>query len=74
MVDPNSPEHVYEQVARILRERVADGTWTGRLPSEGDIAGELGVARNTVRRAVAALVDEEVLVVIRGRGVFVAKQ
>lgn len=74
MVDPDSPLHTWEQVRDLLRARIADGTWTGRLPSEGDIAQELGVARNTVRRAVAALVDDDLLVVIRGRGVFVAKR
>jgi GntR family transcriptional regulator len=53
---------------------VADGVWPPhfRLPSEPALAQELGVNRGTVRRALAALVEDRVLVTVRGRGTFVA--
>ncbi|BCJ26104.1 hypothetical protein Asera_02120 [Actinocatenispora sera] len=70
-VDPESPELIYAQVARILRDRVQDGTYTNRLPGELDLANELGVSRPSLRRGVAILVDEGVLVVVRGKGMYV---
>jgi len=72
-IDPDSPELIYAQVARVLRDRVQDGTYTNRLPGELDLASELGVSRPSVRRAVAILVDEGVLVVVRGKGMYVKK-
>ncbi|GIL26094.1 GntR family transcriptional regulator [Actinocatenispora comari] len=72
-VDPDSPELVWEQVLRTLRERIADGTYPVRLPGELALARELGVARQTLRRAIAVLVDEGVVTVVRNKGVYVKK-
>ncbi|MEV0839638.1 GntR family transcriptional regulator [Actinocatenispora sera] len=72
-VDPDSPELVWEQVLRILRERIVDGTYPVRLPGELALAQELGVARQTLRRAIAVLVDEGVVTVVRNKGVYVKK-
>jgi DNA-binding GntR family transcriptional regulator len=59
---------VYRQIALILRERIGTVWRPGdELPSEGDIAREFGVNRNTLRRAIGVLVDEGVL--DRRRGV-----
>lgn len=59
-------------VARILRQRLtlahADG---GRLPSEPDIATELGVSRGTVRQALAILEREGAIFRRQGAGTFV---
>jgi DNA-binding GntR family transcriptional regulator len=72
-VDPDSPELVWEQVLRILRERIGDGTYPVRLPGELALAQELGVARQTLRRAIAVLVDEGVVTVVRNKGVYVKR-
>lgn len=47
----------YEQVARTLTARVADGTYPlgSTLPSEPALAEELGVSRSTVRAALSEL-------------------
>ena len=45
-----------------LRENGGD-----RLPSERELAGELGASRSTVRRALNILVEKGVIVVVRGR-------
>ena len=61
-----------KSVARILRQRLtlahADG---GRLPSEPDIATELGVSRGTVRQALAILEREGAIFRRQGAGTFV---
>ncbi|MEV0705248.1 GntR family transcriptional regulator [Saccharopolyspora sp. NPDC050389] len=43
-----------------------------RLPTELEPAEIYGVARGTVRRAVADLAERGVVVVVHGRGTFVA--
>lgn len=45
---------------------------TGMLPGERELAGELAVSRTTLRRVLAALVQESVLVNRQGVGTFVA--
>ena len=65
---------VATQVARdieadIVAGRIAPDT---RLPSEPDLALQYGVARMTVRRAVAQLRDKGLVVTVHGRGSFVA--
>ena len=52
----------------IASGRLAPGS---RLPSEADLAIELGASRNTVREAVRALVTAKVLDVRRGDGTYV---
>jgi GntR family transcriptional regulator len=72
-IDRTRIEPVWEQVAADLRERIDGGELAAghKLPSEQDLGSEYGVARMTVRKAIAALVDENRLVVIRGRGTYV---
>ena len=65
---------VANQVARdieadIVAGRIAPDT---RLPSEPDLALQYGVARMTVRRAVAQLRDKGLVVTVHGRGSFVS--
>lgn len=74
MVDPLSPEQMYRQVARILADRIAHGEYRpGRpLPSEGHLQQEFGVARQTVRRAMALLREQGLIVTVMGKGSYVA--
>ena len=67
------PEYVYEQVAAELRELIASGAYPLRsaIPSIPDLAAEHEVAIVTVRKAVALLVAEGLLVTRPGRGTFV---
>ena len=66
------PKHV--QLADYLRARIDDGTYPprARLPSEVTLVQETGFARNTVRKAVAVLLDEGRVYVVRGLGTFVS--
>jgi DNA-binding FadR family transcriptional regulator len=54
-----------EQVAAHLREGIRQGRWSDSLPGVQQLAAELDVARDTVRRALDTLEDEGVLA---GRG------
>ncbi|PKT71877.1 GntR family transcriptional regulator [Streptomyces populi] len=69
--DPTRPK--WEQIADVLRARIASGELQPRtLVSEVQLEAEFGVARGTVRKATAALRDEGLLVTTPGMGSFVA--
>lgn len=57
------------QIAESLRRRIIGGEISRgqRLPSERDLAEQLGVARATVREALQILKDEGILTTVRGR-------
>jgi GntR family transcriptional regulator len=66
---------LYRQVREILVKRIADHVWhAGQLlPSEPDIAAELGVSQGTVRKALDEMAAESLVVRRQGRGTFVAQ-
>lgn len=68
MIDPNAGQPTYRQLAGILRERIAAGDLTGRLPGERTMAQEYGVAIGTVRKAVALLRGEGLIETVHGWG------
>ncbi len=65
---------VYEQVAEELRRRIVDGTYAAgqRLLPEAEMAAQFGTTRRTLRKALALLADEGLLLRQKGRGTFVA--
>jgi GntR family transcriptional regulator len=66
------PKHV--QLADHIRARIDDGTYQPRtrIPSEAHWVEETGFARDTVRKALALLMDENRLYIVRGLGTFVS--
>lgn len=68
-----SPQPLYQQVEEAMRENIRSGRWPHhyKLKPEAELAEQLGLARGTVRQATRALVDEGLLVQIRGKGTFV---
>ncbi|MEI2774391.1 MAG: GntR family transcriptional regulator [Tetrasphaera sp.] len=73
-VDPNSSAALYDQLAASIRGAIARGELGAgeRLPPARDLADSLSVNMHTVLRAYAALRDEGILQVRRGRGAVVA--
>src|SRR5215813_10277471 len=65
---------LYSQTAEILRSRIAQSVWKqgDRLPSENELCQEFGVSSITMRRAVATLVAEGLLIRLQGKGTFVS--
>lgn len=69
----DSPQPLYQQVEAQMRENIRSGRWPAhyRLKPEAQLAEELGLARGTLRQAIRSLVDEGLLVQVRGKGTFV---
>lgn len=76
MVDPLSPEPLYKQVADAIESRITSGDLRPNqpIPSESAMVQEFGVARETVRRAVAELRNRELVFTIHARGTFVRQR
>lgn len=70
-VERDGIEPMYLQVARQVREAIADGRLEAGsgLPSVRTLAADLGVNLNTVARAYRLLEDEGFLEIRHGRGV-----
>lgn len=66
---------LYRQVKAIFVRRLVDGVWApgSSLPSESQLAAEIGVSQGTVRKALDELAVENLLVRRQGRGTFVAE-
>lgn len=65
---------LYMQIKDLLVSRISNGQWSpGELiPSEIQLAQELGVSQGTVRKAISELVEKNILTRKQGRGTFVA--
>lgn len=59
-----------EMAVEQLRERILDGVWTvgQRLPTEPELAAELGISRNTVREAMRVLAFSGLVEIRQGDG------
>lgn len=75
-VDSHSPVPLYHQIHLDLRQIIQRGLIPpgGMLPPEMDICQAYNVGRQTVRQAIARLVDEDLVERFAGRGTFVRKQ
>jgi GntR family transcriptional regulator len=66
---------LYRQVKALLLKRIGEGLWApgALLPSEQQIALDLGVSQGTVRKALDEMTSERLLIRRQGRGTFVAQ-
>jgi DNA-binding FadR family transcriptional regulator len=73
---PVRPPSTFEETVERLGTAIRLGLLApdSRLPSERELAGELGISRSTLRQALTALVQSGLLVSLRGRngGTFVS--
>lgn len=72
-IEPSSGVPIYEQIVRQIKFAVAEGRMVpGQLvPSVRDFAKQLAVNPNTIQRAFQQLQSEQVLEVLRGKGLLV---
>ncbi|WP_418906646.1 GntR family transcriptional regulator [Glutamicibacter endophyticus] len=74
-LDPESPLSKYKQIREILKTHAREACQPGyRLPPERELSEHFGVARKTIRHAIDALVDEQVLKRVVGIGTFVVPE
>ena len=64
----STPWGAYAQITQALRDRFEAAPVGSAVPSEAALVAEFGVARNTVRRALAALESDGLVVALPGRG------
>lgn len=75
-IDHEGPVTPYRQLAAILKARIERGDWQPNrpVPAESRLVQEYGLARTTVRRSIALLVDQGVVFVVPHRGTYVAER
>ncbi|MGH3272833.1 MAG: GntR family transcriptional regulator [Streptosporangiaceae bacterium] len=75
-IDHLGGEPVYQQLASILRQRIASRELEPDrpLPSLVTLVQDYGVARGTAQKAVAVLVDEGLVRIVPGRGAYVVER
>ncbi len=75
-IDPASPMPIYHQIEKALERQIEADLWSegDQLPSERELAEQLGVSRMTVRQAVRSLVLAGYCYRARGRGIFVRRR
>jgi DNA-binding transcriptional regulator YhcF (GntR family) len=73
-VDPEGAR--YQRLAALLRARINSGELSvgQKLPSEKDLQHEYGMARETIRKALAMLRGEGLVEVRQGHGTFVRQK
>ena len=66
---------LYRQVRDVLVKRIVDNVWRPGelLPSEFEIAADLGVSQGTIRKALDELETEKFIVRRQGKGTYVAR-
>lgn len=69
----SSDDHIYIQLATLLRSQIEHGHLQGKIPGVRDLAQQYSVNVKTANKAVSLLVSEGHLFRLRGKGTFVAE-
>ncbi len=74
-VDRGDVVPLYHQIKELIKRRVTDRVWRQgeAIPSENELAGAYDVSVGTVKKALAELVHEGILIRRQGKGTFVAR-
>jgi DNA-binding GntR family transcriptional regulator len=73
VLEHGSPVPLHKQLEDLLRKQIGSGKLTGRIPSILGLAQEHGVSHRTAAYALTTLRDEGLIVSVRGKGYYVAK-
>ncbi|MBS5939975.1 GntR family transcriptional regulator [Clostridium sartagoforme] len=76
MIDKNSPIPIYYQLKNDLIAKISEGIWKPGecIASERELCEVYGVSRMTIRQAIGELVQEGILLRVKGKGTFVCEQ
>ena len=76
IIDKSNPIPLYLQIVNWIEEMIKDGNFSvgSKLPSEGRLSQALDINRNTVRHAIAYLVNRGLLEKRKGVGTFVKRE
>lgn len=74
MVEWRQNASKWVQIAEVLKQRIADGTYLvdSQLPSQHELVMEFEVAPNTAQKVLSRLREEGVAYSVQGVGTFVA--
>jgi GntR family transcriptional regulator len=71
VIDHDSPVPLHEQLATRLRQQIASGELTGRVPSILGLTQRYGISHRTAAHALTTLRDEGLIISVRGKGYYV---
>lgn len=76
MIDKSSPIPVYYQLKNDLISKISEGVWKPGdcIASERELCDIYGVSRMTIRQAIGELVQEGILIRLKGKGTYVCEQ
>lgn len=66
------PLHI--QISLVLEEKIKEGSYTEKIPSERELMDQFSVSRTTIREAVLRLVNSGVLKKVHGKGTFIKEK
>ena len=70
-IDHDAETPLYQQLAAILRDQVARGELTRRMPSLKTLTQQYGISHITAEKTLAVLRDEGLIRTVIGRGSYV---
>lgn len=75
MIELSSSAPLHVQAANYMREKIYNHEWVTdeQIPTEYELAEQLGMSRGTIRRAIKSLVEEGLLIQVQGKGTFVTQ-
>lgn len=73
--DGGASEPRYLSIRRIVKDRIADGTYPvgAAIPSEHELSAEFATTRLTVRNAIDGLVSQGLIRRVQGKGAYVSR-
>jgi GntR family transcriptional regulator len=74
VIDPEDAVPPYEQLAIILRDEIAQGYLSGKVPSIHEISQHHHVSHHVAARALSILKGEGLLVSVPGQGHYVREK
>jgi DNA-binding GntR family transcriptional regulator len=74
VLDHDSGDPLYQQLAELLRGQIEAGKLAGKVPSARSLSQEHGVSHITAERALAMLRDEGLIRAVVGKGFYTVRR